>query len=88
MVFFISEKKVNYAVNKFPFPSLGISKGAERSGSWLELGNKRFPVRVCMLAICRGECCVLIGRLLFKWEAGASDSEEFKGYSPLFPAFL
>ena len=90
-LFFISEKKINYTVKEFPFPSLGIFisfKGAEFSGSLLELGNKRFPVWVWLLAICRGERSVLIARLLSKCEAGGSDSEELIGYSPPFPALL
>ena len=91
LTFFISQKKINYTVKEFPFPSLGIFisfKCAECSGSRLELGNKRFPVWVWLLAICRGERSVLIALLLSKCEADGSDSEELIGYSPPFPALL
>ena len=91
MIFFISEKKVYHTVKEFPFLSLRISiffMGAELSGWRLELGNKSFPVWVRLLAICRGERSVLIARLLSKSEAGGTDSEKLKSYSPPFPALL
>ena len=55
----------------------------------LTLGNQRFPVRVWLLAICRGELSAVIAPLMFKcvW-SGGSGSEELKKYSSHSPAIL
>ena len=41
-------------------------KGAYLSGQQLALGNQRFPVRVPLLAMCRGELSVVIAWLMSK----------------------
>ena len=84
MVFFISEKKVNYIVKEFPFPSRAQNIVVRNLSS----EKKRFTVWVWLPAICRGERSVLIARLLSKCEAGGSDSKELTCYSPPFPALL
>ena len=48
----------------------------------LALGNQRFPVRVRLLAMCRGELSAVIARLMSNCEAGGSGSEELKKCPP------
>ena len=40
--------------------------GMELSGKWIALRNKRFPVRLRLLAMCRGELPAVIARLMSK----------------------
>ena len=44
--------------------SISIFKGAQLSGQRLALGNQRFPVRVRLLTMCRGELPAAIARLM------------------------
>ena len=52
------------------------------------LGNQRCPVRVRLLAMCRGELSAVIARLMSNCEAGGSGSEELKKCPPPSPAVL
>ena len=48
-----------------------------------------FPVRVRLLAMCRGELSAVVARLMSSvCEAGGSGREELKRYPPPFPAVL
>ena len=53
--------------------------------------TKGFPVRVWLLAMCRGELSAVIARLMSKYlfcEVGGSGSEELMEYPPSFLVVL
>ena len=58
--------KMKIIIHKKQRKSFGIIKGAQLSGLRLALGNQRFPVRVRLLAMCRGELSAVIAQLMPK----------------------